>query len=117
ALRLKAGWSIRRVVGTFAGRPAGAGPRRVDMPDFEIVPPRIRPRRLRTTPAMRRLVEETRVAPAELVLPMFVREGLSEPRPIASLHCGGQRSREWLGKVADGADGRGVRESDADGCT
>src|SRR5262249_57111740 len=108
ALRLKAGWSIRRVVGTFAGRPAGAGPRRVDMPDFEIVPPRIRPRRLRTTSAMRRLVEETRVAPAELVLPMFVREGLSEPRPISSMPGVVQHSRESLRKAAAEAVAAGV---------
>ena len=45
----------------------------------------IRPRRLRATPALRRLVAETRVHPAELVLPMFVREGLSEPVPISSM--------------------------------
>ena len=44
-----------------------------------------RPRRLRTTPAMRRLVAETRLHPADLVLPMFVAEGASEPRPIASM--------------------------------
>jgi len=47
--------------------------------------PSIRPRRLRATPAMRRLVAETRVHPAELVLPMFVREGLREPVPISSM--------------------------------
>ena len=45
----------------------------------------IRPRRLRATPAMRRLVAETRLHPAELILPMFVREGLSEPMPISSM--------------------------------
>jgi len=45
----------------------------------------IRPRRLRTTPAMRRLVAETRLHPAELVLPMFVGEGLAEPRAISSM--------------------------------
>lgn len=44
-----------------------------------------RPRRLRTSPAMRRLVRETRVTPAQLVLPLFVHEGLIEPRPIESL--------------------------------
>ena len=37
--------------------------------------PLLRPRRLRTTPALRRLASETRVHPAELILPMFVREG------------------------------------------
>ncbi|HEY8912387.1 porphobilinogen synthase [Lacisediminihabitans sp.] len=47
--------------------------------------PTIRPRRLRSTPAMRRLVSETRLHPAELVLPMFVREGVSEPVPITSM--------------------------------
>ncbi|MES2093606.1 MAG: porphobilinogen synthase [Actinomycetota bacterium] len=47
--------------------------------------PRIRPRRLRATPALRRLVAETRLHPAELVLPMFVREGVREPVPISSM--------------------------------
>ena len=52
----------------------------------------IRPRRLRASPAMRRLVAETRVHPSQLILPMFVREGLSEPLPISSMpgvvqHC------------------------------
>lgn len=44
-----------------------------------------RPRRLRTTPAMRRLVREVRPHAAELVLPVFVHEDLSEARPIPSL--------------------------------
>jgi len=44
-----------------------------------------RPRRLRTTPAMRRLVVETRIHPANLVLPLFIKEGLTEPAQIASL--------------------------------
>ena len=47
--------------------------------------PRDRPRRLRRTPALRRLVAETRIHPAELILPMFVREGLGSPEPIASM--------------------------------
>ncbi len=47
--------------------------------------PNVRPRRLRRTPALRRLVAETRLHPAELVLPMFVKEGLDEPAPIASM--------------------------------
>ncbi|ROS28517.1 porphobilinogen synthase [Rathayibacter sp. PhB127] len=45
----------------------------------------IRPRRLRTTPALRRLVRETRVHPAQLVLPLFVAEGITEPQPIGSM--------------------------------
>ena len=44
-----------------------------------------RPRRLRSSPAMRRLVAETRVHPAELILPMFVREGATESVPISSM--------------------------------
>ncbi|HQR78685.1 MAG TPA: porphobilinogen synthase [Actinomycetota bacterium] len=46
---------------------------------------RIRPRRLRTTAAMRRMVRENRVHRAQLVLPVFIVEGLAEPRPIASM--------------------------------
>ncbi len=45
----------------------------------------VRPRRLRTTPAMRRLVREVRPHPAELVLPVFIHEDLDADRPIASL--------------------------------
>ncbi len=44
--------------------------------------PLIRPRRLRTSPAMRRLVAETRLHPAQLVLPLFVGEGVA---PISSM--------------------------------
>ncbi len=47
--------------------------------------PAHRPRRLRTSPALRRLVAETRLHPAELVLPVFVREGIDAPAPIASM--------------------------------
>ena len=47
--------------------------------------PVIRPRRLRATSAWRRLVRETRLDPAMLVLPLFVREGAGGPTPIASM--------------------------------
>ncbi|NUR57913.1 MAG: porphobilinogen synthase [Catenulispora sp.] len=47
--------------------------------------PQSRPRRLRTTSAMRRLVAETRLHPADFILPLFVKETLSEPTPIASM--------------------------------
>jgi porphobilinogen synthase len=46
---------------------------------------RVRPRRLRATAAMRRLVQEKRVSPAQLILPMFVREGTSAEVPISSM--------------------------------
>ena len=50
--------------------------------------PTDRPRRLRRTPGLRRLVTETDVRPRHLVLPMFVGEGLDAPRPISSLPGG-----------------------------
>ena len=55
------------------------------------------------TPALRRLVAETRLHPAELVLPVFVREGASEP--VADLAMPGvvQHSLESLRKVAAAA--------------
>lgn len=46
---------------------------------------RERPRRLRRTEAMRRLVRETHLTPSNLVLPVFVREGATEPVPISSM--------------------------------
>ncbi|MEU0549417.1 porphobilinogen synthase [Micromonospora sp. NPDC005979] len=70
--------------------------------------PEIRPRRLRRTPAIRRLVSETRVDPAELVVPMFVKEGLTEPRAIASLPGVLQHSRDSLRKAAAEAVQAGV---------
>ena len=47
--------------------------------------PQSRPRRLRRTPAIRRLVAQTRLHPADLVLPVFVREGIEEPVPISAM--------------------------------
>ncbi|MDF3045834.1 MAG: hemB [Ornithinibacter sp.] len=47
--------------------------------------PAVRPRRLRRTPALRRLVAQTRLHPADLVLPVFVREGIEAPVPISSM--------------------------------
>jgi porphobilinogen synthase len=47
--------------------------------------PTHRPRRLRTTPALRELVAETRLGVDDLIAPLFVREGISEPQPITSL--------------------------------
>jgi porphobilinogen synthase len=70
--------------------------------------PHVRPRRLRTAPAMRRMVAETRVHPAELILPMFVKEGLTEPRPISTMPGVVQHSRESLRKAAAEAVQAGV---------
>lgn len=59
-----------------------------------------RPRRLRTTPAMRRFAAETRVTPSELILPVFVKEGLSEPQPLASMPGVVQHSMDSLKRAA-----------------
>ena len=67
--------------------------------------PTIRPRRLRTTPALRRMVAETSVEARQLVLPVFVREGLGEPRPISSMPGVVQHTRSSLLKaVAEAAE-------------
>ncbi|HUF32257.1 MAG TPA: porphobilinogen synthase [Acidimicrobiales bacterium] len=58
--------------------------------------PARRMRRLRRTPALRRLVAETRLGVDDLVAPLFVREGISEPQPIASLPGVVQHTRESL---------------------
>lgn len=60
--------------------------------------PERRLRRLRRTPALRRLVAETRVSVDDLVAPLFVREGIDEPQPIASLPGVVQHTRESLRK-------------------
>ncbi|MFN0281500.1 MAG: porphobilinogen synthase [Kineosporiaceae bacterium] len=70
--------------------------------------PAIRPRRLRASPAVRRLVAETRLHPAELVLPVFVKEGATEPTPIASMPGVVQHSRDSLRKAAVDAARLGV---------
>jgi porphobilinogen synthase len=67
--------------------------------------PTTRPRRLRRTPAIRRLVAETSVAARQLVLPVFVREGAAEPTPISSMPGVVQHTRDSLRKtVAEAAE-------------
>ena len=68
----------------------------------------IRPRRLRATPALRRLASETRLHPAELVLPLFVREGASEPVPIASMPGVVQHTLDSLPAAIEEAAAAGV---------
>jgi porphobilinogen synthase len=70
--------------------------------------PAARPRRLRTSPAMRRLVAETRLDPAELILPAFVREGISDPVPVSSMPGVVQHTRETLRTAALEAAEAGV---------
>ncbi|MDF2748458.1 MAG: hemB [Propionibacteriaceae bacterium] len=59
-----------------------------------------RPRRLRTTPVMRAMVAETSVEPRQLILPLFVVEGLSQPRPIRSMPGVLQHTLDSLRKSA-----------------
>lgn len=70
--------------------------------------PTIRPRRLRRTPGLRRLAAETRLYPAELILPAFVREGLTEPRPIAAMPGVQQHSLDSLRRAAADAAAAGL---------
>jgi porphobilinogen synthase len=70
--------------------------------------PVIRPRRLRRTPALRAMVAETSLRPAELVLPLFVKEGLSDPQPVSSMPGVVQHTRDSLRKAAAEAAGAGV---------
>ena len=60
--------------------------------------PSRRLRRLRRTPALRRLVAETTVNPGDLIAPLFVREDATEPQPIISLPGVVQHTQESLRK-------------------
>ena len=70
--------------------------------------PKARPRRLRRTAALRRLAAQTSVRPADLVLPMFIKEGISEPQPVVSMPGVVQHTRDSLRKAAAEAVGAGV---------
>jgi len=65
-------------------------------------------RRLRRTPALRRLVAETRLTVDDLVAPLFVREGIDEPQPIASLPGVVQHTRDSLRKEVAELAGLGI---------
>ncbi len=67
-----------------------------------------RPRRLRQTPVLRRLVAQTRLDPAQLVLPVFVAEGASSPRPIGSMPGVVQHTLDSLVDVARRAVAAGI---------
>ncbi|HWE88766.1 MAG TPA: porphobilinogen synthase [Pseudonocardiaceae bacterium] len=70
--------------------------------------PTHRPRRLRGTAALRRLVSETTIRPRQLVLPMFVKEGATEPIPIQSMPGVLQHTSDSLRKAAVEAVAAGV---------
>ncbi|MDJ0767407.1 MAG: porphobilinogen synthase [Ilumatobacter sp.] len=71
--------------------------------------PRQRPRRLRTTAAMRELVAETSVSVSDLIAPLFVREGIAEPVEIASLPGVHQHTRDSLRREVSELAELGVR--------
>jgi porphobilinogen synthase len=73
-----------------------------EIPGLPILPafPTTRMRRLRRTPALRRLSAQVAVQPADLILPMFVAEGLAEPRPISSMPGVVQHTLDSLTKAA-----------------
>jgi porphobilinogen synthase len=67
-----------------------------------------RPRRLRRSAPLRRLVAETRLHPADFILPMFVKEGISDAAPIGSMPGVFQHTRDSLRKAAHEAVEAGV---------
>jgi porphobilinogen synthase len=70
--------------------------------------PQARPRRLRRTAALRRSLSETRLDPAALVLPLFVKEGLAAPEPVASMPGVDQHTPASAGELARRAKAAGV---------
>jgi porphobilinogen synthase len=76
----------------------------VTSPGFPVA----RPRRLRRTAALRRLVAQTAVRPADLVQPLFIKEGIGEPQPVASMPGVVQHTRDSVRKAAAEAVDAGV---------
>jgi porphobilinogen synthase len=70
--------------------------------------PERRLRRMRRTPALRRMVAETRLSVDDLIAPLFVREGIDDPQPISSLPGQVQHTRESLRKEVAELVGLGV---------
>ena len=71
--------------------------------------PYTRPRRMRRTPALRSLIRETDVRPGDLIAPLFVKEGIGDAAPIASMPGQFQHTLESLRKEAVEIAERGVR--------
>ncbi len=70
--------------------------------------PTVRPRRLRMRDALRRTVAETRLAPSQMVLPVFVVDGEDVRRPIESMPGHSQLSVDQVVLVAKEAESLGV---------
>jgi porphobilinogen synthase len=67
-----------------------------------------RPRRLRRTPALRALVRETSLDPTDLIAPLFVKEGIADAVPVASMPGQSQHTVESLRKTAADIRSKGV---------
>ena len=67
-----------------------------------------RPRRMRRTPALRAMIRETTLEPRQLIAPLFAKEGIAEPVPIASMPGQFQHTLESLRKEAVETAERGV---------
>ena len=80
----------------------------VDSFDYPVTRPARRPRRLRTTPALRSLVAETTLAPQHLILPMFIADGIDAPREIASMPGVYQHTQDSLLRAVEEAAEAGV---------
>src|SRR5258708_26208177 len=70
--------------------------------------PTDRPRRLRRTPALRRLVRETRLRPDDLVYPAFVNEAIDQPREIGTMPGQYQESHDSLLRAVEDAASLGI---------
>jgi porphobilinogen synthase len=70
--------------------------------------PQQRPRRMRRTPALRAMIRETSLAPGDLVMPLFVKEGIAEPVAVASMPGQFQHTVETLRKEAAATAATGV---------
>jgi porphobilinogen synthase len=73
--------------------------------------PTIRPRRLRTTPAIRAMVRETTLEPSDFVYPMFFHAGLKEPKPIATMPGISQLPVSAAKAQAKELEARGIRSA------
>ena len=101
---------VAAVVRALASQPSppSSASRRAPSKGHHMSFPTHRPRRLRTTPAMRRLTAEHRLSASELILPAFIREGLTEPNPIASMPGVQQHTTDTLKRAAAEAVQLGV---------
>ena len=84
-----------------------------------------RPRRLRTTPIMRDMVAETHVAPADLIYPLFIADGITACREISSMPGQYQHTIHTLKTIVEQSIDAGIRcidlfgvplDSDKDAC-